>query len=129
MNRRIAAAAAALTTLLVTATPALAKPPPPKPPPDPHMPNVQTGYCPGGRGLKGRDAEFPLRRGLEVSAIYCDGVPYADGSHWRYVQFSTIPDLQGMDEELRSFYGLHCVIAPELLASSFAPPGGCDGAV
>lgn len=100
--------------MLIAPVPALAKPPP-----DPHMPNIQTGYCAGGRGLKG----------LQVSAIYCDGVPYADGSHWRYVFFSTLTDMSGMNPELRSWYGLHCVIGDELVPSALAPPGSCDGAV
>lgn len=114
MKRSIAAVAAVLSTVLATATPALAKPPP-----DPSMPIPQTGYCPGGRGLKN----------LQVATIYCDGVPYPDGSHWRYVHFAVLPDMPGMNEELRSMYGLHCVIGDELVRSSLAPPGGCDGAV
>ncbi len=114
MRRSIAAVAAALSTVFAAAAPAMARPEP-----DPHMPNVQTGYCPGGRGMKG----------LQVSAIYCDGVPYPDGSHWRYVQFSTGPEMPGLNPELRSMYGLHCVVADELVPSSLAPPGGCNGGV
>jgi hypothetical protein len=44
------------------------------PAPDPHMPNMQAGYCPGG-GM-----------GSQISLASCDGVPYLDGSYW---QFST----------------------------------------
>lgn len=114
MKRPIAAVTAALATALTVAAPAMARPEP-----DPHMPNVQTGYCPAGRGMKP----------LQVAAIYCDGVPYQDGSRWRYVQFAVMPDMPGLNEELRSMYGLHCVIGDELVRSSLAPPGGCDGAV
>lgn len=114
MKRVITVVAAVLSAVLASATPALAKPPP-----DPHMPIPQTGHCPGGRGMKP----------LQFAVIYCDGVPYADGSHWRYNQFAVIPDVAGMNDELRSMYGLQCVIADEVARSSLAPPGGCDGAV
>jgi len=43
--------------------------------PDPHMPNMQAGYCPGG-GI-----------GSQISLAYCDGVPYPDGSYWHAIQY------------------------------------------
>jgi hypothetical protein len=45
------------------------------PAPDPHMPNMQAGYCPGG-GM-----------GSQSSLAYCDGVPYPDGSYWHAIQY------------------------------------------
>ncbi|WP_157011416.1 hypothetical protein [Mycobacterium celatum] len=89
---------------------------------DPHMPDVKIGYCPGGNGTK------PIAAPYSAAAYYCDGVPYADGSHWRYVQFP-VPTSMIFNPEQVSFYGLHCVTGDELVSSSMAPPGGCDGAV
>lgn len=114
MMRSTAAVAVALSSLLAAAAPAMARPEP-----DPHMPNVQTGYCPAGRGMQP----------LQVAAIYCDGVPYADGSRWRYVQFPVPPDMPNLNVDLRSMYGLHCVVGDAVTQSSLAPPGGCNGAV
>lgn len=112
MKRSIAAVAAALSTVFAVAAPALADANP-----DQHMPNPQTGYCPGGRGIK------------PVHAIYCNGIPYADGSYWRYVMFAVSIYMPGMDPQQRASYGLHCVTSDELVNSSLAPPGGCDSAV
>jgi hypothetical protein len=116
MKRSIAAVTAASSTVLAIAAPALANADP-----DPHMPSVQTGYCPGGKGMK------PIQAPYNANAYYCDGVPYADGSHWRYIQFP-IPTSMISNPEQVSFYGLHCVIGDELVRSSLAPPGGCGGA-
>ncbi|WP_246182777.1 hypothetical protein [Mycolicibacterium grossiae] len=43
--------------------------------PDPHMPDMQSGYCPGG-GM-----------GSQISLAYCDGVPYPDGTFWHAIQY------------------------------------------
>ncbi|MGH3556794.1 MAG: hypothetical protein ACRESG_08985 [Gammaproteobacteria bacterium] len=117
MKRSIAAIAAALSTVPAVAVPALADADP-----DPHMPGVQTGYCPGGSGMK------PIQAPYNANAYYCDGVPYADGSYWRYIYFP-IPASMIFNPEQVSSYGLHCVMSDELVRSSLAPPGGCDGAV
>ena len=45
------------------------------PPPDPHIPNMQAGYCPGG-GI-----------GSQISRAYCDGAPYPDGSYGHTLQY------------------------------------------
>jgi hypothetical protein len=121
MKRLIAAVAVGLSTVAAVAAPALASADP-----DPHMPNVKIGYCPGGTGSK----PLQIVPGAEYAAVayYCDGVPYADGSHWRYIQFP-IPFSMISNPEQVSSYGLHCVIDDELANSSLAPPGGCDGAV
>jgi hypothetical protein len=111
MKRPIAAVALALSAMLATGAPALADRF------EPHMPDFLYGYCPGGRGIQ------------PDNAITCDGVPYADGSHWRYTWFAVPAHIPQFPAEARPFYGLHCVIADELVPSSFAPPGGCDGAV
>jgi hypothetical protein len=119
MKRSIALIAAALSTVPAVAAPALADADP-----DSHMPSVQTGYCPGGSGMK----PIQALAGYNANAYYCDGVPYTDGSHWRYIQFP-VPFSMIVNPEQVSFYGLHCVIGDELVRSSLAPPGGCDGAV
>ena len=43
--------------------------------PDPHMTNMQAGYCRGG-GM-----------GSQISLAYCDGVPFPDGSYWHTIQY------------------------------------------
>jgi hypothetical protein len=119
--KRLIAAVVAVWWMSATVAPAVAWADP-----DPHMPNVKTGYCPGGTGSK----PLTIVPGAEYFsfAYYCDGVPYADGTHWRYVQF-TIPFSMIMDPQQNASYGLHCVINDELANSSLAPPGGCEGAV
>jgi hypothetical protein len=119
--KRSIAALAALSTVSTVGAPTVANADP-----DIHMPVVQTGYCPGGRG------SMPLQvvPGAEygANAIYCDGVSYADGSHWRYIIFPIPRSMVGNQEQVTS-EGLHCVINDELVNSSLAPSGGCEGAV
>lgn len=116
MRRAIAAVVAAMWTVPAIAGPLA------NADSDPHMPDVKIGYCPGGNGTK------PIAAPYSATAYYCDGVPYADGSHWRYVQFP-VPTSMIFNPEQVSFYGLHCVTGDELVSSSMAPPGACDGAV
>ena len=83
------------------------------PAPDPHMPNMQAGYCPGG-GM-----------GSQVWAAYCDGVPYPDGTFWHAIQYG-VPVI-GHPYGLLS-PGLQCVVGGGPIPQP-APPGGCGGAV
>jgi hypothetical protein len=83
------------------------------PPPDPHMPNMQAGYCPGG-GM-----------GSQISLAYCDGVPYPDGSYWHAIQYGA--PMIGHPYGLLS-PGLQCVVGGGAVPQP-APPGGCGGAV
>ena len=53
--------------------------------PDPHMPNMQAGYCRGG-GM-----------GSQISLAYCDGVPFPDGSYWHTIQYGA-PEFFKVDE-------------------------------
>lgn len=87
--------------------------------PDPHIPNMQSGYCPGGgMGLPWY--------GMGAQLAYCDGVLYPDGSYWHiflyapgstYSFYTPIPPAQ-------------CVINPDNgPVPQPAPPGGCGGAV
>lgn len=121
MIKRSIAVVAAAFSIVPVAAPTLATADP-----DPHMPDVKIGYCPGGKGSK----PIQLMPGASYGAVgyYCDGVPYADGSYWRYVHFP-VPASMLADPQQNSSYGLHCVISDELLQASLAPPGGCDGAV
>lgn len=121
MKRSIAAVAATLSTVL-----AFAAPTPAGADPDAHMPDVKTGYCPGGNGSQ----PLSIIPGAAYGAVayYCTGVPYADGSFWRYVYFP-IPWSMIGDPQQNASYGLHCVTAIEMTNSSLAPPGGCNGAV
>jgi hypothetical protein len=59
--RNLLIAACATAAAVFVAAPAYADPAP-----DPHMPNMQAGYCPGGG------------QGSQISLAYCDGVPYPD---------------------------------------------------
>jgi len=81
--------------------------------PDPHMPNMQAGYCPGG-GM-----------GSQISLAYCDGVPYPDGSYWHAIQYGA--PMIGHPFGLVS-PGLQCVVGGGAVPQP-APPGGCGGAV
>ena len=83
------------------------------PTPDPHMPNMQAGYCPGG-GM-----------GSQISLAYCDGVPYPDGSYWHAIQYGA--PMIGHPYGLLS-PGLQCVVGGGAVPQP-APPGGCGGAV
>ena len=80
---------------------------------DPHMPNMQTGYFPGG-GM-----------GSQISLAYCDGVPYPDGSYWHTIQYGA--PMIGHPYGLLS-PGLQCVVGGGAIPQP-APPGGCGGAV
>jgi hypothetical protein len=84
-----------------------------EPAPDPHMPNMQAGYCPGG-GM-----------GSQISLAYCDGVPYPDGSFWHTIQYGA--PMIGHPYGLLS-PGLQCVVSGGAIPQP-APPGGCAGAV
>jgi hypothetical protein len=85
------------------------------PPPDPHTPNMQAGYCPGG-GM-----------GSQISLAYCDGVPYPDGSYWHTIQYGA--PMIGHPYGLLS-PGMQCVVNPDGgPLPQPAPPGGCGGAV
>jgi hypothetical protein len=83
------------------------------PAPDPHMPNMQAGYCPGG-GM-----------GSQISLAYCDGVPYPDGSYWHAIQYGA--PMIGRPYGLLS-PGLQCVVGGGAIPQP-AAPGGCGGAV
>jgi hypothetical protein len=106
----VAGALAALSSALFGAAVASADNPP-----DPHIPNMQTGYCPGG-GM-----------GSQISLAYCDGVPYPDGSYWHIIQYGA--PMIGHPYGLLS-PGMQCVINPDNgPVPQPAPPGGCGGAV
>lgn len=62
---------------------------------DPHMPNMQAGYCPGG-GV-----------GSQISLAYCDGMPFPDGSYWHTIQYGA--PMIGHPYGLLS-PGLQCVV-------------------
>lgn len=81
--------------------------------PDPHVPDPQTDYCPGGGG------------GSLIYLGYCDGVPYSDGSYWHYVQYG-VP-VVGHPSGLFG-PGMQCVVGGGPIPQP-APSGGCDGAV
>jgi hypothetical protein len=83
--------------------------------PDPHIPNMQAGYCPGG-GM-----------GSQISLAYCDGVPYPDDSYWYAIQYGA--PMIGHPYGLLS-PGMQCVVNPDGgPVPQPAPPGGCGGAV
>lgn len=107
MRHLLAAASVAAATVLFAA-PAVAAPEP-----DPHMPNMQAGYCPGG-GM-----------GSQISLAYCDGVPYPDGTYWHAIQYGA--PMIGRPYGLLS-PGLQCVVGGGPIPQP-APPGGCGGAV
>jgi hypothetical protein len=81
--------------------------------PDPHMPNMQAGYCPGG-GM-----------GSQISMAYCDGVPHPDGTYWHAIQYGA--PMIGHPYGLLS-PGLQCVVGGGAIPQP-APPGGRGGAV
>ena len=108
MHELLAAALGAATVAVLAAAPVHAEPAP-----DPHMPNMQTGYCPGG-GM-----------GSQISLAYCDGVPYPDGSFWHTIQYGA--PMIGHPYGLLS-PGLQCVVGGGPVPQP-APPGGCGGAV
>ena len=101
------AVATTFVAAFTLAAPALADP-------DPHQPNPQANYCPGGGA------------GSMIYAGYCDGVPYPDGSYWHYIQYG-IP-LVGHPAGLLS-PGMQCVVNNGSPVPPPAPPGGCGGAV
>lgn len=107
MGRLLIGGSAALAAAgLALAAPAQAQ--------DPHMPDPQANYCPGGGA------------GSMIYAGYCDGVPYPDGTFWHYIQYG-IP-LVGHPAGLLS-PGMQCVINNGGPIPAPAPPGGCGGAV
>jgi len=106
--RNVLAAACLTAAAVFIAPPAYADPAP-----DPHMPNMQVGYCPGG-GM-----------GSQISLAYCDGVPYPDGSYWHAIQYGA--PMIGHPYGLLS-PGLQCVVGGGAVPQP-APPGGCGGAV
>lgn len=81
--------------------------------PDPHVPNPQAMYCPGGGA------------GSMIYAGWCDGVPFPDGSYWHYIQYGM--PMIGHPAGLLS-PGMQCVV-PNGAVPAPAPPGGCGGAV
>jgi len=99
-------AALAAVTCIALAAPAHADP-------DPHMPNPQANYCPGG-GI-----------GSMIYLGYCDGTPYPDGSYWHYIQYG-LPMIDHPAGLLSP--GMQCVV-PNGPIPAPAPPGGCGGAV
>ncbi|MDT5108554.1 MAG: hypothetical protein QOI01_47 [Mycobacterium sp.] len=106
--RHSLAAIGVATAAALSAAPAYAEPGP-----DPHMPNMQSGYCPGG-GM-----------GSQISLAYCDGVPYPDGSYWHTIQYGA--PMIGHPYGLLS-PGLQCVVGGGAVPQP-APPGACGGAV
>ena len=110
----LVAAIAALAAF--TVAPVTRADPDPDPGPDPHIPNIQANFCPGG--------------GTAVMWMmtYCDGVPYADGSYWHIFksQGQTIQGITSAD----TTSPMRCVVNPGGgPVPQPAPPGGCDGAV
>ena len=73
---------------------------------DPHLPNLQFGYCPGGQGAFS-------------SYQWCDGQRYPDGSFWH----------QFLDATIGQHFTLTCVVDNGSPLPPPAPPGGCAGAV
>src|ERR1700744_5331810 len=71
---------------------------------DPHMPSIETNYCPGGQAVFAKIA-------------WCDGQPYADGPFWRQ-ELNTILTLR---------FSLTCFSDPGSALPPPAPPGGCGG--
>ncbi|MDZ7883595.1 MAG: hypothetical protein U5N53_12070 [Mycobacterium sp.] len=106
--RSLLAVAAAMAAV------ALALSPPAGAEPDPHVPDPQSNYCPGG-GM-----------GSMIYMGYCDGVPYPDGTFWHYIQYG-LP-MVGHPAGLLS-PGMQCVINNGGPVPAPAPPGGCGGAV
>jgi hypothetical protein len=82
--------------------------------PDPHIPDPQNNYCPGGGA------------GSMIYVGYCDGVPYPDGSYWHYIQYG-IPLVNHPAGLLSP--GMQCVVNNGSPFPAPAPPGGCGGAV
>lgn len=76
---------------------------------DPHVPDLQAGWCPGGgTGLR--------VNGFGTPAVgWCEGVPYDDGTKWYY-------DIGA------GGYKLWCVAGGSFPFPPKAGPGGCGGA-
>lgn len=107
MRRLLAAAATAVMLLVAPAAHA---------DPDPHIPNPQTGYCPGG--------------GKGGYLGYCDGIKYPDGSYWHYIQHEVVgePPSPFQIGEPEVIPTMRCVVKNGAVLAP-APPGGCGGAV
>ena len=69
---------------------------------DPHTPNPEYNYCPGGGSG-------------DPGSYWCDGEPYPDGSFWH------------MFKRAHTWHA-YCVVDKGNPVPPPAPPGGCDGA-
>jgi hypothetical protein len=74
---------------------------------DPHMPNFQFGYCPGGQGGWGDFTQW------------CDGQPFPDATYWHQ---------QFLDPGFGPHFTLSCLVHDGSPVPPPAPPGGCGGA-
>lgn len=92
--------------------------------PDPHIPNPQTGYCPGGS------------MGSPIWFGYCDGEHYPDGTYWHTFQ-NGIPiyghpngalGTGGLIGPQDGPSGAVCVLDNDSPVPAAAGPGGCGGA-
>ncbi len=85
--------------------------------PDPHKPDVGANYCPGGGTV-----------GTQSPEIYCDGVPYPDGSYWHAIQHGASGTTYVVVQCVKPapppgpFSGL----VPQLPGPLPAPPGSCQ---
>lgn len=99
-----------LGTAVFTSTPVIADPGVPLGE-NPNMPNIGSGFCPGGQG------------GV-MQLKWCDGERYADDSYWHQIATSgtgwTGPEFR-----------MECVVFNPANGPfpAPAPPGGCDGAI
>lgn len=78
--------------------------------PDPHIPDPQTSYCPGG-GM-----------GSMIWYGYCDGEHYPDGTYWHWFQqgIPTIGHPAGLLGQ-----PMECVVDNGTPMPPPAPPDGC----
>ena len=73
-------------------------------PQDPHIPNMQSNYCPGGQNGS-------------YQRSWCDGQLYPDGSYWR----------QELNVIFIPKFTLNCLLDPGSPFPRTAPPGACGG--
>lgn len=73
-------------------------------PPDPHIPNMQANYCPGGQNGS-------------YERSWCDGQLYPDDSYWR----------QELNVIFIPKFSLTCLLDPGSPFPRPAPPGACGG--
>ena len=78
--------------------------------PDPHMPNMQAGYCPGG-GMEFAGLGGLLRR-----------VPYPDGTFWHAIPYSGVPVIGHPRAAVAQ-----AAVRGRWPDPQPAPPGGCGG--